>query len=109
MDGLYRQMREATAKYIAEHRDATSDLGTGRLKLAQDAYAIRTTRMPEPSLVKEIKAQDVPGTGKEPAQKADQKPERSIRKEMLDSNQRGANKPAEPKKKKSGFFSGWFS
>lgn len=109
MDGLYRQMREATAKYIAEHRDATSDLGTGRLKLAQDAYAIRTTRMPEPSLVKEIKAQDVPGTGKEPAQKADQKPERSIRKEMLDSNQRGANKPAEPQKKKSGFFSGWFS
>ena len=109
MDGLYRQMREATSKYIAEHRGAKYDLGKSRLKHAFDAYAIRTTRMPEPSLVKEIQAQDVAGAEKEPAQQADKKPERSIRKEMLESNQRGANKPAEPQKKKSGFFSGWFS
>ena len=59
--------------------------------------------------MKEIQAQDVAGAEKEPAQQADKKPERSIRKEMLESNQRGANKPAEPQKKKSGFFSGWFS
>ncbi len=107
MDGLYRQMREATSKYIAEHRGAKYDLGKSRLKHAFDAYAIRTTRMPEPSLVKEIQAQDVAGAEKEPAQQADKKPERSIRKEMLESNQRGANKPAEPQKKKSGILS-WF-